>query len=419
MSALQYANVPGYSALLLRRTYTDLSLPGALMERSHAWLRGSGARWKDAEKTWKFPSGATLTFGYLEADADKYRYQSSEYQLIAFDELTQFTPDQYIYLFSRLRRLQGVDVPLRMRAASNPGGTSHAFVKARFLDSPQSGRLFIPSKLDDNPYLDREQYRAALVELDPFTRSQLLEGSWDEYQGSFFRRDWCKVLDRAPEIEKCVRSWDFAATEAKPGKDPDWSVGTLIGRTKQRQYVVLDVVRLRATPLGVENLVRATAERDGRGVPIVLEEECGSSGKIVSDHYRRVALPGFVVTPVRSTGRKAERFAPFSSMAEAGNVFLLKGSWNAAWLDELCAFDGSGKGHDDQCDSVSLGYSAICKKQTLWIHTDGATFDYATGQIRNASKGPTASSWEEFWNAAPELSPDHKSSFWDKYGYQR
>jgi hypothetical protein len=84
-----------------------------------------------------FPSGATLAFGYLETDADTYRYQSAEFQLIGFDELTEFTEAQYTYLFSRLRRpSEGplAEVPLRMCAASNPGGIGGG---GRFIVSPE------------------------------------------------------------------------------------------------------------------------------------------------------------------------------------------------------------------------------------------------------------------------------------------
>ena len=95
MGALQFVDVPGYAAILFRRTYADLSLPGALMDRAKEWLAGTAARWSDKEKTWHFPSGATLTFGYLEHEDDKYRYQSSEFQFLGFDELTQFSEAQF------------------------------------------------------------------------------------------------------------------------------------------------------------------------------------------------------------------------------------------------------------------------------------------------------------------------------------
>jgi hypothetical protein len=92
MGALQWVEVPSYSALLLRRTYSDLAKAGALMDRAKEWLYHTAARPKDGGKKWVFPSGATLEFGYLDAETDKYQYQSAEYQYIAFDELTPSIP---------------------------------------------------------------------------------------------------------------------------------------------------------------------------------------------------------------------------------------------------------------------------------------------------------------------------------------
>jgi len=177
MSALAHVDEPGYSAILFRRTYTDLSLPGALMDRAHEWLHDTAADWSATDKKWTFPSGATLAFGYLEGPRDHYRYQSAEFQFVGFDELTQFEERQYVYLFSRLRRLLGSTVPLQMRSATNPGGIGHEWVKARFLIEP-AGRGFVPATLDDNPSLDRDEYRSMLARLDPVTRRQLEHGEW-------------------------------------------------------------------------------------------------------------------------------------------------------------------------------------------------------------------------------------------------
>lgn len=199
MAALEYAKVSGYSALLLRRTYTDLAKPGALMDRAAEWLRGS-ANWNEQKKQWSFKGGGKLTFGYLESENDKFSFQSAEYQFIGFDELSQFSESQYLYLFSRLRRLKGSDVPLRMRAGSNPGGIGGRWVYSRFIpegftpfDAQESKvwwktgvdddgrpfkRAFVPARLHDNPHLDREEYVEALNELDPVTREQLLRGDW-------------------------------------------------------------------------------------------------------------------------------------------------------------------------------------------------------------------------------------------------
>lgn len=154
MAALKYVDVPGYAALLLRRTYADLSKPGALMDRAHQWLHGSGAHWNEQKKIWTFPkSGATLSFGYLETENDKYRYQGAEYQFIGFDELTQFTDSQFTYLFSRLRRLKGSTIPIRMRAASNPGGEGAQWVQERFV--PED---FTPDQAVDPPLRMRQVF---------------------------------------------------------------------------------------------------------------------------------------------------------------------------------------------------------------------------------------------------------------------
>jgi hypothetical protein len=195
MTALGPVDVPGYSALILRKTYADLSLPGAIMDRAAEWLRPTAATWNDREKTWRFPSGATLTFGYLETDSDRYRYQGAEFQCVCFDELTQFSEVAYAYLLSRIRRTKGgpLDrVPLRMRGATNPGGVGHAWVAKRWGIQPdgtqdeaqardaETGelRVFVPSRLDDNPHLDRVEYRRALSRLDATTRAQLERGLW-------------------------------------------------------------------------------------------------------------------------------------------------------------------------------------------------------------------------------------------------
>jgi hypothetical protein len=195
LAALQYVDVPGYSAILFRRSLTDLALEGALIPRSKEWLSDTDAVWHEQRKSWTFPSGATLQFAYLKDADSKYRYQGAEFQFIGFDELTQFPESDYTYLFSRLRRPRVeawmnedlkkqkellAKVPLRMRVASNPGGRGHRWVKARFIARGTRGdRLFIPARLKDNPYVDQEAYEAALNELDPQTRDQLLEGNWD------------------------------------------------------------------------------------------------------------------------------------------------------------------------------------------------------------------------------------------------
>jgi hypothetical protein len=301
MAALQYVDWPGYAALILRRTFPDLSLPDAIMDRAKQWLAGK-AHWNERDKVFTFPSGATLSFGYLEHENDKYRYQGAALQFCAFDELTQFTESAYRYLFSRLRRLEGSDIPVRMRAATNPGGIGHEWVRQRFIVEESRERRFIASRLEDNPYLDQEEYRRSLSELDPYTRQQLLEGDWFALPpGSKFRREWFPVVDQAPADARRVRAYDLASTEPRPGADPDYTAGALVA-FKDGRYWLEHMVHERSTPRGVEALIRQTAETDGKGVDIVIEQEPGSSGKALIDHYQRTVLPGWTVRGERSTG---------------------------------------------------------------------------------------------------------------------
>jgi predicted phage terminase large subunit-like protein len=360
MAALQFAEVPGYAAILFRRTYADLSLPGALMDRARAWLSGTAARWSERDKTWTFPSSATLTFGYLDTGTDRFRYQSSEFQFIGFDELTQFPEEDYRYLFSRLRRLQTSQVPLRMRAASNPGGIGHEWVQLRFLvEGPAAGRVFVPASLDDNPHLDRAEYVASLSQLDPITRAQLLAGDWSARQaGAMFRREWFRVVDHAPAGLCRVRSWDLAATEGRPGADPDWTAGVLMGRSDAGVYYVEDVRRARSTPRRVEQLVTQTAALDGPGVAVVMEQEPGSAGVALAQRYAAL-LAGYPFAFARATGSKATRATPLASMAEACNVCLVRGPWVSAFLDEAEAFPHGA--HDDMVDAAAAAFARLAR----------------------------------------------------------
>lgn len=195
MAALQYIDVPGYAALLLRKTYNELMLEGALLDRAQKWLAHTNCSWNGETRRFTFPSGATLTFGFLAGMQDRARYQSSEFQFIGFDELTAFDEHDYKFMFSRLRKTDGVKVPLRMRSGTNPGGKGHKWVYDRFVKPFIDGesslrRVFIPAKLEDNPHIDQESYREALHELDPEMAAQLLEGDWEAREpGNWMLRD--------------------------------------------------------------------------------------------------------------------------------------------------------------------------------------------------------------------------------------
>lgn len=190
MAALQYVDVPGYAALLLRRTYAELEKADGLIPRADAWLSNTDARRLDGGKKWVFPSGARLEFGHVKDEADKHNYQSAAYQFVAFDEATSFSESVFDYIgFSRSRRSMFGPlsrVPIRVRAASNPGNVGHLWVKKRFVDegSRKRGAAFIPARVSDNPGLDVAEYRLTMADLPEALRAQLLDGNWGAFEGA-------------------------------------------------------------------------------------------------------------------------------------------------------------------------------------------------------------------------------------------
>lgn len=362
---MQYVDYPNYNAILLRRTFKDLSKPEALMDIARQWLIPTDAHWNERDKQWLFPSGATLSFGYLESENDKYQYQGAAYQYIGFDELTQFTETQYTYLFSRLRRAAGVNIPLRMRSAANPGGVGHEWVKARFITKQHPKRLFIPSKLADNPHLDQQAYReTSLSNLDIVTRARLEDGDWDVNEsGGIFKREWFPIVDYLPpanEFTAWARYWDLAGSEPSNAyPDPDYTVGLKMGLHNTGKLYITDIRRFRKTSADVEKEIVSTASVDGKQVDIGMEQEGGSAGKSVIDHYRMKVLAGYTFRGYKTTGSKIDRARPVSPRAEAKDIVLVRAEWNEAFLQEVNVFTGDGKLHDDQVDTLSGAYDML------------------------------------------------------------
>lgn len=191
-SALRFVDHPSYSALILRRTYPDLALPGAIMDRAHTWLDDTRASWNDRDKRWTFPSGAVLQFGYCDSEQDKDRYKSAEFQGIFIDEITEWPEAWAMFFFSRLRRLAGSRIPLRFRAATNPDGIGSAWVRERYKIAEgtavtgahwvDSDCVFWGARAEDNPSLDLPAYEKSLERMlggrDGVKWKQLREGLW-------------------------------------------------------------------------------------------------------------------------------------------------------------------------------------------------------------------------------------------------
>lgn len=179
--------------------------------------------------------------------------------------------------------------------------------------------------------------------------------------GGLFKPEWFAPVDAIPAEAVLVRFWDMAATDPRQAKshDPDYCCGALVGVHNGIAYIA-DIKRTRQSPAGVERLIKSTAEADGLEVEVVIEQEPGSAGKTVIDHYQRQVLPGFTVRGEPPTGSKVHRAEPMAAAAEAGNVRYLRGPWNRDFLDEVSMFPlGT---HDDQVDGATGAFNRAMAK---------------------------------------------------------
>ncbi len=180
--------------------------------------------------------------------------------------------------------------------------------------------------------------------------------------GNLFRREWFAVVEDWPrEVTGVVRAWDDAATH----DGGDWSVGVLMAMARNGIAYVIDVVRIQGSPLEVERLKTATAHADAqltnRRAVILLQQEPGASGKSYVDSQMRGPLSGFAVEVERPSGDKYTRALPMSSAAQAGNIKLVRGNWNKAFIDELeqAGPDQKLYDHDDQWDAGSSAFNYL------------------------------------------------------------
>lgn len=359
-AALMYVHVPGYSALLLRRTIPDLSQSGGLIPMSQEWLSGTDAKWGAVKKTWTFPSGATLSFGHLENENDMYNYQGGEYTFVGWDELTQMPETPYLYLMSRNRQSQvmaDIGVPMRIRASANPGGKYHDWVKQRFITETDPERFFIPSTYKENPHLNREAYAKRLAKLDPVTRARLEAGDWDiAAEGNMFNPLDIKIFQqRHPDGARRCRVWDLATGTDKS----DYTVATLLA-IYDGQIRVEHVWREKAEPGRMEKMMATIARTDGRHVPILIEQERGSAGKLFLSHLKRDVLKGYTVIAQTPTGHKEDRAMLPSALSSQGRIEMVEAGWNQAALSEMSQFPGGA--HDDVVDTLSYGAAFLTRR---------------------------------------------------------
>jgi hypothetical protein len=136
--------------------------------------------------------GGVIAFRNLD---DPSKYMSSEFALMAVDELTKNTKDVFDYLRLRKRWVGVKDT--RFMAGTNPGGIGHDWVKRIWIDrqfdaeeQEKDDFVFLPAKAVDNPHLD-DSYYTTLNSLPDKMRKAYRDGNWDVFVGQFFT-EWDK-----------------------------------------------------------------------------------------------------------------------------------------------------------------------------------------------------------------------------------
>jgi len=175
--------------------------------------------------------------------------------------------------------------------------------------------------------------------------------------GGLFKRGWFQFVDAVPaDAMGRLRRWDLAATVPEPGKDPDWTAGVRASKDKIGRVYIEHALRLRDTPAQVDSAIKATAQADGMAVPIWIPQDPGQAGVAQAQAMVRFLAP-YTVKIEKESGDKATRARGLASMMQAGQVFLVRGSWNEEFIDELCAFPNGS--HDDQLDAAAGAFNAL------------------------------------------------------------
>ncbi len=418
MIALKFMQHPRATGVIFRRTSKMITSPGSIWHEAvnmYTTIYPTGLKIRHRENEIVFPHGAILKFSHMQYESNMYDHKGGQYSFVAFDEATDFTEEMIVYLLSRMRNAY-VDYQPQMFLMTNPdyysflrnwiqdfyldpstgipkeelagvkryffrqGNTMlwyNSLAEAEAMHGPGATSgitsfTFIPATCKDNPPLLKAQpdYISRLMSLPRVEMERLLLGSWFARAESsgLFKREWVNLVDYAnARAGQRVRAWDFAFS--KPSEqyaNPDWTRGVLISKDKTNVYTVEDVVGLRDRVHEVEKLIYATAIKDGTDVIISIPQDPNAAAAAYARGLQvKLSEMGFICRLQKPVKSKVTRFAPFSSVAQAGFVNVVKADWNKDYFDELEIFDGEGKHKDDQVDCTSDCFTLLNKQLIL------------------------------------------------------
>lgn len=407
---LRHVGNPRFGAVIFRRTYPEIVREGGMWDEASAIYPLVGGRPNKNDLSFRFPSGAKITFAAMQYEDDKLSWKSAQIPLIEFDQLETFTIGQFFYMFSRNRSTCGVRPYVRGTCNPEPGWLADFLAwwisedgyadlsragQLRWMvrqgndqidwydtelaareahpDNPPKSVTFIPATIYDNQELLRRDpgYVANLKALSYVDRERLLGdadrgGNWrvKPSAGKVFNRSWFAMAEAAPVRGAVVRFWDFAATEKELNKaDPDYTASCLMIRYPDGRIVIADVTEERLAPAELERVFVNRSRQDAarfvaekRRYSVRWEQEGGSSGK--RESWRMTTtLAGLDAKGVPSTSDKLVRAKPLAVQCEAGNVTLLVGGWNERFLEHM---HGQPElPHDDIMDAAAGAFNYL------------------------------------------------------------
>ena len=381
MAALMFVHVPNYAALIVRRNFSDLKLPGGLIDRSIEWLKGK-AHWNAQEHRWRFKEGSTIQFGYCDKEGDERRYDGTEFQYVGLDEGCHFTEKQIVFFSTeRIRKRDDIPVPLRFRIGTTPGGVGHDFIKRRYVKPGTPGAGFIPATVFDNPSVDSVGYMtslAGLKETNPLRYRQMLMGDWDAVEGGRFKREWFGWwrTERGPGGPEQMVLSTYGGEEVERFSPATCSrlqtCDPAASTSKAADYFVLStwLVTPRANVVWwgchrgkheIQEQLSTTQRLYRRYKPQFIAVEEVLNQRALSQLARRSTSPVMVVRAVSPMGRdKLNRATGFIALTASKRVFVPE-SPAPDWplddvMDEVVRFTGDDEKdtHDDTVDTGSM-----------------------------------------------------------------
>lgn len=289
-----------------------------------------------------FPSGGSVQVRSAD-NPDSLRGEGLDYLVI--DEAAHIK--QWDATWNQALRPALSDREGRALFISTPRGHNHFYELFQEAKAGREGWSAFQFPSWSNPFLAQSEIDDAKRDLPGLVFRQEYGAEFVQLAGALFRREWFGIIDKPPENVRWCRYWDLAVSTKQSA---DYTAGGKVGFVDDGTIVIADMVRGRWEWPDALKIIGNTARSDGQGVVQGIED-VGAQKGMYQSLMREPALVGLAFSPVPVNKDKMIRAQPWLARAEQGKVVMVRGEWNAAFLDEVCAFPETD--HDDQVDTIS------------------------------------------------------------------